>query len=90
MEEKLKQFIKDNNLEFTEGRRNFDSVVLSGYALYLDANSEQLKNAIEIVLGEEIWDDNLEDELDRVFDYAKSNNYGKWWEKEEAKKMYKF
>lgn len=87
--ERLQKFIKDNKLEFVEGRRNSDLVVLCGYGLYIEA------------LGEEIWDSipgnkradanslELEEEFNRVLLYSQSYNYGKWWEKEANRKQYK-
>lgn len=90
MQRKLEQFIKDNSLEFTEGRRNSDAVVICGYALYLGVSDvDTIKDAMNIVFPPSIWADNLGIELDRVFNFAKANNYGKWWEKEENRKTYK-
>jgi len=89
IEQKLEQFIRDNNLRFTEGQRNSDAVKLSGYALHL--------GVLDVNLLLDIVENTCEDcnidyreELDRVFDYAKYNNYGKWWSTEAAKKQYKF
>jgi len=93
MKEQLKQFITDNNLKFTEGRRNTDSVILSGYALHIGVDEfVHILYAVEEALGEDIWGstDELENELTRVFEYADCHNYGNWWKLEEAKKKYKF
>lgn len=92
MIEKLKTFIKDNNLSFEEGERNTNATILCGYALFIGVSDVEL---IKCALGEysstKIWyDSELEDEIERVYIYAKHHNYGKWWEKPEAAKMYKF
>ncbi len=83
--EQLQKFIKDNKLEFVEGRRNSDLVILCGYALYINATSEDCYEAI----FHNLLTLELNSELDRVYDYAETNNYGKWWEKEANRKQYK-
>lgn len=80
--EKLEKFIKNNKLEFVEGRRNNDITILSGFACYIDATEEELKKAIKIP--------SLDEEIERVFDYAKENDYGEWWTEDAAKIEYKF
>ena len=90
IESKLKKFIQDNGLTFEEGQRNRDSVIISGYALYLGVQDPGI---IENLLEEEypdVADGELFDEIERVFAYAKLKNYEKFWYREEAKTMYKF
>lgn len=90
IESKLKKFIQDNGLTFEEGQRNKDSVIISGYALYLGLEESGL---IEDLLDEEypdVADGELFDEIQRVFNYARIKNYEKFWQTEEAKTMYKF
>lgn len=86
MVEKLKTFIKDNNLSFKEGQRNTNATILCGYALFIGASIQDCKESIptEMSTGQ------LNAEIERVYNYADDNNYGKWWEKPEAAKMYKF
>ena len=86
MQEKLKQFIKDNNLSFKEGKRNTSSTILSGYALHIGASVENCKESVNT----EEFTTAVAHELERVYNYAKSNNYNKFWEQPEAKTMYKF
>jgi len=86
--EQLQKFIELNKLEFTEGRRNSDLVVLCGYGLYIGADVEDIWNSIPLGINTNY--DELETELDRVFTYAEDNNYGKWWENENNRKAYKF
>jgi len=85
--EKLKKFIEDNELLFIDGRRNNDCVIVSGFALFIGiTNAKEIEDVIdEIGTGYD-----YENELDRVFDYAQFANYGKWWNSEDAKKLYKF
>jgi len=85
----LENFIKNNNLTFTEGKRNTDSVILSGYALYIGMkNAHDLEKVIDLVCKEAHYD--YFSELRRVFQYANENAYDRWWESEVAKNTYKF
>lgn len=86
---KLEDFIKNNNLTFTEGRRNTDSVILSGYGLFIGVkNAHDLEKVIDLVLPAAHYD--YFSELRRVFQYANENAYDRWWESEIAKNTYKF
>jgi len=84
--EQLQKFIKENGLQFTEGRRNSDLVVLCGYALYIEATSDDCAESIP----NEVCDSELMNELDRVYEYAENNNYGKWWKVHANRNTYKF
>lgn len=85
--ELIKKFIIDNGLQFTEGRRNSDSIMLSGFALYLGYD----KPSALTLLIKETLPDAKEFDVDLIiaFNYARKNNYGNWWAKEENRKMYK-
>ncbi len=87
--ERLTKFIEDNKLDFdaTGSSLNSAFVALSGYSLFTGANEEEVRNVLEAT--ESLTSMELK-EFDRVYDYSKKNNYGEWWKKEEAKKMYKF
>ena len=78
----LKKFVKDNNLLFVEGVRNKNITILSGFACYIKALPEEMKKVIN--------NPELDEEIERVYDYAFYNSYEKWWEGEDAKKEYKF
>lgn len=67
---KLEQFIKDNNLTFKVGRRNHDITIICGYALH---NNYSEKDIIKAINSN---DNFIKEEVERVFDYAKRNNYG--------------
>lgn len=89
-QQKLENFIKNNNLTFEEGQRNTDSVVLSGYALFIgETDWTVLVEAIDEVASE-TCDCDYHEELERVFDYAEANNYGNWWKNKKNTKAYKF
>lgn len=87
----LKTFIKNNNLSFEKGERNSNSVVLSGFALHNGNTLEDCKNAIPFeYVNTDKKKEKVFKELERVYQFASSRNYGNWWSKDEAKKMYKF
>jgi hypothetical protein len=85
---KIKQFIVDNDLDFesTDSGLNANCVVLAGYALHLGMDDFEEELLPEV---SDFSDEALE-ELERVFDYARVNNYGAWWSRSVAKKMYTF
>lgn len=85
--EQLQKFIELNKLEFTEGRRNSDLVVLCGYGLYIDATKEDIWDSIPEGIDGDY--DELDTEFSRVFDYAEVNRYGNWWDIESNRKSYK-
>ena len=85
MVEQLKNFIKDNNLKFTEGSGGDINILgICGYSVYKEASLEECLKAINTT------NEKIKAEVTRVYNYAKTNNYGKWWKTENAKKSYKF
>jgi hypothetical protein len=83
--EKLKKFIKDNNLEFNSGSGgDINILALCGYACYIGATSDDCIETVNSSLQE------VDDEINRVFDYAFKNKYAKFWETEKARKQWKF
>jgi len=89
MLEKLKKFIKDNDLRFMNGSRNLPIVVLVGYGLYIGATQNEVKLATEQA---EHNNDKVRtsNETVRVYDYAEENNYIDYWKTDEAKKEWIF
>lgn len=86
----IKTFLKENNINFkgSGSSLNSDCVVLSGFALHSD-----IDDVTELYpFVEELPDYNTDyqTELNRVFDYAKDNNYGAYWSCAEAEASYKF
>jgi len=84
----LTTFIELNNLYFQEGSRNADSVIISGYALFIGVRSSYEISAVIDEIGDA--DHGYEVELHRVFDYAEANDYGSWWGSTEAHDTYTF
>lgn len=88
----LIKFIKDNGLIFddTDSGLNGNCTIISGFADYLGVSSPRtIKTAINNVFPE-LETRSYSIELTRVFDFAYRYNYGLWWKRGEAKKMYKF
>ena len=86
---KIEDFIKNNFLTFEKGKRNTDSVALSGYVLSLGINNHHdLEKIIDVLCPKADWE--YGKELERVFKYASDNNYGSWWASTAAKNSYKF
>ena len=91
MKDRIKEFIENNKLNFNASGSGLNSscVIISGYALFLDAiNPQAIKEAVGELFPEAVG--NFEKELERVFDYCDNNLYGRYWETAEAKLMYKF
>lgn len=90
MNTKLIKFIKNNNLDFNGSGSglNSDCTIISGYALHLGIDSPDIViKAIKTINTEA---SKFKPELERVFVYARNNNYGDYWDSDEAKSMYKF
>lgn len=83
--QKLKQFITDNNLEFNNGSGgDVNILALCGYACHIEADEQDCVTAA----GSE--DSDVNNEIIRVFNYANTHYYRKFWETEKAHKQYKF
>jgi len=87
MENKIRQFIQDNDLSFEPGNRNFTMITLIGYSQFLELSKEDLEKELQ----EEIDEDSvIQEEIDRLWSYASSNNYAKYWKTTQAKKDWEF
>lgn len=86
---KIEKFINDNKLNFTSSGSdlNANCVILAGYSCYLKLSKEELLVHISLL---DILTVSVKTELIRVFEHANKNNYGKYWETEQAKETYKF
>jgi len=80
----LKEFIKENSLVFKKGQRNSNITILCGYALHIGDSAADCIAAIPSKTTE------IRDEVYRVYDYAEDNNYGEWWNTQEARDTWKF
>ena len=103
--EKISKFVKDNNLQFTEGRRNSDCTILAGFVLSFkpDYEADEILDIVAEIedfdpaslvstplIHDSILTDELNTEFNRVWEYAKANGYGNWWSTPDAKKQYIF
>jgi hypothetical protein len=92
----IEQFIVDNKIdviEVIESGLNGAFVILSGFALHKGIELDELHKSIDEFIDKEMAATlaNSEiDELQRVYEYAASNNYSAFWKTEKAKKQYKF
>ena len=86
MENKIKKFVKDNNLDFTGtgSELNGNCVILAGWADHMG-----ISNADSILDVIDISDEGVE-EFQKVFEYALRNNYGTAWSTKAYEKMYKY
>lgn len=79
----LKDFVKNNNLEFNEGSGgDINILALTGYAQYINAT---LDDCIKTANNSEV-----NDEIKRLYVYAKNHNYKKYWTTQQARDSYKF
>lgn len=88
-EQKIRDFIKNNKLAFTVGRRNSDSTILAGYALHLGYDSTDEDALLKIIRGV-CKGTRPEEEFSKVLAFAYENHYEKFWTTSRAKKQYKF
>lgn len=84
---KIKEFIKENKIDFSVGQRNSSCVVLVGYAQHLGLTESQLQEELK---NESIKDSFIAEEVTRLFDYCKARNYKYFWDTPKAKELYKF
>lgn len=82
----LEKFIKENELTFEEGSRNSNATIICGFATFIEA---ELSDVL-LSIPEKNRTEDLNIELERVFNYAFTNGYGKFWLKEQAKEQYIF
>jgi hypothetical protein len=83
----IKDFIKNNDLLFTEGNRNLTVITCIGYAQHLGWDKEDLKNEL---VHERAADPFISEEIERLWNWAASKNYKNFWDTPRAKKEYKF
>lgn len=84
----IEKFVIDNKLDLTTDGSALNSTccIISGYALHIGIT--EINILINIFV--DYTSNDFDEELTRVFLFAKKNNYGKWWESEEAIKQYIF
>lgn len=83
----IKEFIEENDLDFSEGSRNTTVVTLVGYAQHIGLKRLELLEELQ----DEINSDNfIKEETNRLWEYCEDNNYKKFWLSEQAKAQYIF
>lgn len=90
---KLVKFIKENGLKFDGigSALNSDCTIIGGFADHCGiTNSGDIKSAVISALGKDGLSIEAANEINRVFDFAYTYNYGNWWKNSEAKILYKF
>lgn len=94
MKSKIKQFIDENGLNFVgQGSElNSDCTVISGYADYVGASEDDVIDAIKESLADVdvTLKPKVKKDLSKVFKFARTYSYGKWWNTAEAKGQYTF
>jgi len=85
----IEKFIKENELDFTstDSSLNGNCVVICGYALHLNINHFPFLLAAFTTTKLSAA---AEKELERVFEYAYTSNYGEYWKTADAKARYTF
>jgi hypothetical protein len=91
---KIQQFIVDNNIDLSDtgSELNGNCVILAGFALHLNEDTYDFPQVVRDIEEGDIYTLSSEayEELARVFNYAYSNNYFKFWDTPEAKEQYVF
>lgn len=83
----IRDFINENNLDFTEGSRNSTCVILIGYAQHKKLNLPQFREELKKEIKADKF---IGEEIDRLWSYCKDRNYRSWWSSEDAKLQYSF
>ena len=89
---RIEKFIVENKLDFegtNDSSLNSDCCIISGFALHCGISDvDDVKTIIHKARGNRKR--NFYNELEKVFEFAQSNNYGTNWSTPEYKRMYKF
>lgn len=94
----ISEFINSNDLDFslTGSGLNSNCVALSGFALFLadkldiDDTNDVHQYTLDFIDNDSEFgvSSYFIEEFDRVFEYAKDNNYDLWWNNEENRASY--
>lgn len=93
MENKLIKFIEENAIDLcdTGSSLNGQCCILSGFALHLGYTEADILIQALVNNGiDEAQDLEVQNEICKVFGYAKKNNYGAYWNTNEAHVNYNF
>ena len=90
----IQKFIKDNKLSFDESGSGLNSTftILSGFALYLNGDSNNFDQVLNDVQENSVYSLDSEQlkEFERVFNFAHQWNYYQFWGSEKARTEYIF
>lgn len=92
MKEKIEKFIRENELNFNSSGSSLNGAytVVCGFADYVGASKKAVKEAVLACTGVETLPTESNKELEKIYKFTTTYNYGKWWLKPEANRMYKF
>lgn len=83
----MRRFIKENNISFEPGSRNTSVTTLIGYAQHKGLTCQELIDFLEPEISNDFF---ILEEVNRLWDYCKKNNYKKFWKTQTAKSQYNF
>lgn len=83
----IRNFIEDNNISFAEGSRNTSIVTLIGFAQFKNISQTDLEEELHQEINKDYF---IQQEIDRLWNYCKKNNYKKFWSSQKAKTQYNF
>jgi hypothetical protein len=90
--EMINNFLWANDLDLSGKGSDLNSVctIIAGFMLYM--NIQHFSEVVELMRsGIDMEDsESFEQEMIRVYNYAKKKNYGSWWETKKAKSQYNF
>lgn len=83
----LKEFIEKNDIDLsgTDSELNSNCTIVIGYALYI--GFDNILKIFEELESLKLFTE-VEEELERVFNYAYKNSYENWWKNEKNRKQY--
>jgi riboflavin synthase len=92
MKETIEKFIRENELNFNSSGSGLNGAytVVCGYADHVGASKKSVKEAVIACTGVTALGPESKKELDKVYNFASTYNYGKWWTSLEASRTYKF
>jgi len=92
MKDKLEKFIIENELNFNSSGSGLNGAytILCGFADHVGASKKAVRDAVKAITGVEILPANSKKELDKIYKFTTTYNYGNWWKKPIAARIYKF
>lgn len=82
MKNKIREFITNNNISFSEGERNSSITTIIGFSQYLNMSMQELKEALITEIEADVF---IAKEIERLWKYCETKKYKKFWTTENAK-----